>query len=211
MRSRRYHSTNVPLAYRRARQARRGHRSQDSVFLIRGPCMDSALLIHRLHFAFTVTYHYLFPAADHGTGAADRDPEDAGAQDQRRALRRGRPLLGQDFRHQLCDRRGDWNSHGISVRHQLVALLALRRRRDRADAGHGRLFRLLPGVDVSRTLSLWREAPEQRDALVFGVDGVPRLVDVGLLHRRHRRLDAASRGLRARRPMARCSSPASGS
>ena len=23
--------------------------------------MDSALLIHRLHFAFTVTYHYLFP------------------------------------------------------------------------------------------------------------------------------------------------------
>src|ERR1043166_9003380 len=23
--------------------------------------MDSALLIHRLHFAFTVTFHYLFP------------------------------------------------------------------------------------------------------------------------------------------------------
>lgn len=23
--------------------------------------MDSALVIHRLHFAFTVTYHYLFP------------------------------------------------------------------------------------------------------------------------------------------------------
>ena len=23
--------------------------------------MDSALFIHRLHFAFTVTYHYLFP------------------------------------------------------------------------------------------------------------------------------------------------------
>src|SRR5205809_660883 len=23
--------------------------------------MDSALLIHRLHFAFTITYHYLFP------------------------------------------------------------------------------------------------------------------------------------------------------
>ena len=23
--------------------------------------MDSALLVHRLHFAFTVTYHYLFP------------------------------------------------------------------------------------------------------------------------------------------------------
>jgi cytochrome bd ubiquinol oxidase subunit I len=23
--------------------------------------MDSALIIHRLHFAFTITYHYLFP------------------------------------------------------------------------------------------------------------------------------------------------------
>jgi cytochrome d ubiquinol oxidase subunit I len=23
--------------------------------------MDSALLIHRLQFAFTITYHYLFP------------------------------------------------------------------------------------------------------------------------------------------------------
>ncbi len=23
--------------------------------------MDDALLIHRLHFSFTITYHYLFP------------------------------------------------------------------------------------------------------------------------------------------------------
>jgi cytochrome d ubiquinol oxidase subunit I len=23
--------------------------------------MDSALAVHRLHFAFTITYHYLFP------------------------------------------------------------------------------------------------------------------------------------------------------
>ena len=29
--------------------------------LYQGVCMDSALLIHRLQFAFTVTYHYLFP------------------------------------------------------------------------------------------------------------------------------------------------------
>jgi len=24
-------------------------------------CMDSAILLHRLHFAFTITFHYLFP------------------------------------------------------------------------------------------------------------------------------------------------------
>ena len=40
--------------------------------------MESALLIHRLQFAFTVTYHYLFPQLDHGTGAVDRDSEDSG-------------------------------------------------------------------------------------------------------------------------------------
>jgi cytochrome d ubiquinol oxidase subunit I len=47
-------------------------------------------------------------------------------------------------------------------------------------------------------VSLWREAPEQRPALVLGADGISGLVDVGLLHHRHRRLDAASRGLRTR-------------
>ena len=31
------------------------------MMLIEEICMDSALAIHRLHFAFTVTYHYLFP------------------------------------------------------------------------------------------------------------------------------------------------------
>src|SRR3954469_17220913 len=30
-------------------------------FLLRGSRMESALLIHRLQFAFTITYHYLFP------------------------------------------------------------------------------------------------------------------------------------------------------
>jgi cytochrome d ubiquinol oxidase subunit I len=29
--------------------------------LPRGPIMDDALFIHRIHFAFTVTYHYIFP------------------------------------------------------------------------------------------------------------------------------------------------------
>src|SRR5512132_2589956 len=30
--------------------------------------MDSAFLVHRLHFAFTVTYHYLFPQLTMGLG-----------------------------------------------------------------------------------------------------------------------------------------------
>jgi hypothetical protein len=39
--------------------------------------VDDALLMHRLHFGFTVTFHYLFAPATHdGTGAADRRVED---------------------------------------------------------------------------------------------------------------------------------------
>lgn len=30
--------------------------------------MESALLVHRLHFAFTVTFHYLFPQLTMGLG-----------------------------------------------------------------------------------------------------------------------------------------------
>ena len=45
--------------------------------------MDDALFIHRIHFAFTITYHYLFPAADDGARAADRRPEDARAAHRR--------------------------------------------------------------------------------------------------------------------------------
>ena len=48
--------------------------------------MDSALLVHRLHFAFTVTFHYLFPSTDDGAGAADRGAEDARPAPQRRDL-----------------------------------------------------------------------------------------------------------------------------
>ncbi len=48
--------------------------------------MDSAVLIHRLHFAFTITFHYLFPATHHGPGAADRGVEDHRAAEARRTL-----------------------------------------------------------------------------------------------------------------------------
>ncbi len=44
--------------------------------------MDSALLVHRLHFAFTITFHYLFPQLTMGLGAADCGAEDAGTSPQ---------------------------------------------------------------------------------------------------------------------------------
>jgi cytochrome bd ubiquinol oxidase subunit I len=101
--------------------------------------MDSALLVHRLHFAFTVTFHYLFPQLTMGLAPLIVVLKTLALRHNDEPTTRP-PVSGPDFRHQLRHRRGDRNSHGISVRHELVALLALRRRRDRADAGHGRLF-----------------------------------------------------------------------
>jgi len=37
--------------------------------------MDSALLVHRLHFAFTITFHYLFPSSP-WPGASHRRAQD---------------------------------------------------------------------------------------------------------------------------------------
>ena len=56
--------------------------------------MDSALLIHRLQFAFTVTYHYLFPQLTMGLAPLIVILKTHRAQDRRRALRSQRPASG---------------------------------------------------------------------------------------------------------------------
>ena len=61
--------------------------------------MDSALLIHRLHFAFTVTYHYLFPQLTMGLAPliVVLKTIELKTGDERYGC--CRPLLGQDLRH----------------------------------------------------------------------------------------------------------------
>ncbi|HEX3544101.1 MAG TPA: cytochrome ubiquinol oxidase subunit I, partial [Candidatus Acidoferrum sp.] len=45
-----------------AKSVTSAHREVDSLSVVlSGVFMDSALLVHRIHFAFTVTFHYLFP------------------------------------------------------------------------------------------------------------------------------------------------------
>ena len=116
--------------------------------------MDSALAVHRLHFAFTATFHYLFPQLTMGLALLIVWLKTVALQDRRRALPPRRALLGQDLRHQFRRGRGHRHSHGISVRHQLVAILEVRRRRHRPDAGHGRGIFVLPRIQLSRFVSL---------------------------------------------------------
>ena len=104
--------------------------------------------------------------------------------------------MGAHLWDQLCARRGDGHSHGISVRHQLVAFLALCRWRDRSNPGHGRHVRILPGIGLPGAFPVWREEAQPARALVVGGCGISRLVAFRILYRRHRCLDAESRGLR---------------
>ena len=132
----------------------------------------TAELIHRLHFAFTITFHYLFPQLTMGLALLIVVLKTVALKTGSEAVGPRGALLGTHLRHQLCLRRGHRHSHGVRVRHQLGAVLAALRRRDRPAAGHGRRLQLLSGVGVSRPVSLRRKATLEAHALVLGGDGL---------------------------------------
>ena len=158
--------------------------------------MDSALLVHRIHFAFTVTFHYLFPQLTMGLAPLIVVLKTLGLRRNDETYHQAARFWAKIFGINFPARRGDWDSHGISVWHELVSLLALCRRSDWSNSGHGRHVCLLPGVGVPGTVSLRREAAQPARALVVGGRCVSGIVVVRLFHHRDRRLDAASRGLR---------------
>ena len=63
--------------------------------------MDSALLVHRLHFAFTITYHYLFPQLTMGLAPLIVVLKTMALRRKDETLQPRGPLLGEDFRHQF--------------------------------------------------------------------------------------------------------------
>ena len=81
-----------------------------------------ALTLHRLHFAFTITYHYLFPQLTMGLALLILILKTLAVRRNDERLQPGSTLLGKDLRHQFCDGRGDRDPDGIPVRHQLVAI-----------------------------------------------------------------------------------------
>src|SRR6476619_3693991 len=114
-----------------------------------------ALLLHRLHFAFTVTYHYLFPQLTMGlallivvlkTLALVRHNER-----YNEAARFWAKIFAINFLIGVVT--------GIPVRHQLGTVFPLHRRRDRAAPRHGRRLLLLSGIRLSGSLPVRREAP----------------------------------------------------
>ena len=172
--------------------------------------MDSALLIHRLQFAFTVTYHYLFPQLTMGlaplivilkTLAIRKNDET-----YNQAARFWAKIFGINFaigvvtgipmEFQFGTNWSHFSRFAGGVIGQTLAMEGC--------------LRLLPRIHVPRAVSLRREAPEPRYALVCGLHGVCRVLGVRLLHRRHRCLDAESRRLRESRRRFRATESVSG-
>ena len=141
-------------------------------------------------------HHHLplpVPPADDGAGASSSSSSRWRAlRTGERALRRRRALLGPHLRHQLRRRRGHRHPDGVPVRDQLGALLQLRRRGHRPDAGDGGHVRLLPRVAPS-----WGSSCSARSGSRRGAPRRPRIalcrrhLALRLLHHRHQRLHAA--------------------
>jgi hypothetical protein len=169
-------------------------------------CSKQSLIesIHRLHFAFTITFHYLFPQLTMGLallivvlktvalGAAAT----TGSWDRRRA---SGAASSASTSSSAWSPAFPWSSSsaptGRASRGSPAASSASRWPWKASSAS----FSSRPSsASFSTAKSASPSCP-----LVLGLHGLRRLVDLRLLHHRHRRLDAASRGLRpaAQRPV----------
>ena len=168
--------------------------------------MTEPLFWHRLQFAFTIIYHYLFPAAHDGAGAADRRAEDrARSAAATAAMERRRAVLDPDLRHQLRRRRRHRHPDGVPVRDQLGG------------------FSQYAGGVIGHTLAMEGMFAFFLESaflglLVFGEQrlgprghsrgrgrALRRQLALGLLHHLHERVHAASGWLRGRSTEGRCS------
>ena len=69
--------------------------------------MEPAVDVHRLHFAFTITFHYIFPQLTMGLALLIVYPENQSPAHRRRALQPRRPILGKNFRQSIS--RSAWS------------------------------------------------------------------------------------------------------
>ena len=156
----------------------------------------SAELIHRLHFAFTVTFHYLFPQLTMGLALLIVVLKTVALRTGSEAWDRAARFWGRIF--------------AINFVFGVVTGIPME---FEFGTNWARFSRLSGGVigqplAMEGVFSFFLESAflglflygekriSKRDALVFGGDGLAGLVDLGILHHRDRRVDAAPGGLR---------------
>jgi cytochrome d ubiquinol oxidase subunit I len=136
--------------------------------------MSDALLLHRIHFAFTVTYHYLFPQLTMGLALLIVILKTI-------AIRKNDPVYDDAARF--------WaRIFGINFIMGVVTGIPME---FQFGTNWAQFSRMTGGViGISRPLPLRRKAPFPLATLVGGLPGLCRLLDFRLLHHRHRCLDA---------------------
>ena len=119
-----------------------------------GALMD-ALTLARWQFGITTVYHFFFvPLDPRASSGSSPVLQTAWYVTRRRDLQAPDQVLGEAVPDQLRHGRGHRHRAGVPVRHELVRVLALRRRHLRRAAGDRGAARVLPRVDLPRPLDL---------------------------------------------------------
>ncbi len=156
----------------------------------------TSLELARWQFGITTVYHFLFVPLTIGLAIAVAYFQTRWYKTGDEKLAARDPLLGQADARLVRDGRRHRDRPGVPVRHELVRLLALRRRHLRRAARDGGPRRVLRRVDLPRPLDLRLGPAAEEDPP--GDDLARRRLDraVGLLHPRRELVDAAPGRLR---------------
>jgi cytochrome d ubiquinol oxidase subunit I len=133
----------------------------------------SSELIHRLHFAFTITFHYLFPQLTMGLGLLIVILKTVALKTQSQEWNRAARFWGKIF--------------AINFVFGVVTGIPM----EFEFGTNWARFSNVSGGVIGQPLAM-----EGVFSFFLRADGLSRLVDLRLLHHRHRRMDAASRCLR---------------
>ncbi len=158
-----------------------------------------AIFLARLQFAFTVSFHFIFPAFSIGLASYPRGARGAVAVDRPRGLSRPLQLLAEDLRPRLRHGRRVGHRHVLPVRHQLVGLLRQGRAGDRPADGLRGADRLLPRGGLPGRHAVRHEPGRQGAAFRRHAGGRGRHLHLGLLDPVGQQLDADAGGLRDQR------------
>ena len=88
--------------------------------------MDTSTIFSRLQFAFTISFHYLFPQFTMGLALLLVILKVLYLWRKDERFNTGCPFLGENLCDHICVRGGDGHPNGVPIWHELGAFLGLR-------------------------------------------------------------------------------------
>ena len=156
----------------------------------RGKAMElDPVLLARLQFAFTISFHIIFRASPSGSPPMWR-PWSAVGMDRRGPLQTALRLLDEDLRRLVRHGRGHRHRPVLRARHQLEPVLGRRRQHHRAARRLRSTVRVLSRSDLPRHPAVRRRPGAAAGARLLRHRGRGRHAGVGILDPRRQQLDA---------------------